>query len=107
MMRSAATLGALHQFAGAARKFSGWASGLSSGHQTARRDPAAEKLDGLHDTFLERNLRLPAEERLGASDVGPAHLGVVGWQWLVVELRGGTGELDDVLAKFADGHLAW
>src|SRR4051812_40796258 len=59
----------------------------------------ARLLDRLLQPVLERDLRLPAEQVLGAGDVGLADLRVVDGQRLVDDLRARAGHLDHGLGE--------
>ena len=66
----------------------------------------SEKLDRLADALVEVYLRLPAEDFLGAGDVGLSHFGIVHGKWFLLDRASRSGDAKDFLAELSDRHFA-
>src|SRR4051812_30707364 len=66
----------------------------------------AEIFDGELNSVFKGDTRFPAEQASREVDIRLADFGIVLRQRLEFNLRAGASELDDVLGKLADRHLA-
>src|SRR5216117_1305579 len=65
-----------------------------------------EIVDRLFDPLLEFHSWFPPEDFFRAANVWLAHLWIVNWQRLVVDLGFRSCDPDDLLGKLFDRHLA-
>src|SRR5688500_10163970 len=68
-------------------------------------DLRLEILERLEQPVFEWNLRLPAQQRAGPGDVGPADLGIVLRQGTIDDPAPGAGDPDDHPGDLLDRHL--
>src|SRR5262249_39704238 len=66
---------------------------------------ASVPLDCLIQSFFDRHARLPPQHFFRPRDVRPAGFRIVHRQWAVFDLAAASGQPQDQLREFEDGHL--
>src|SRR5262249_7763923 len=79
---------------------------LSLCNRRKRTDAAAEVVDRLAQTIFQHNLRFPAKDRFGLSDVRAPLARIILRQRLILDRKLRIHSIANLLGKFENGHLA-